>query len=123
MIKVLGRLTSSNVQKVLWTLDEIGLDYERTDLGGAFGGLNEPDYRAMNPNGVIPTVIDGDTVLWESNAIVRYLAARYDDGGLWPTDPAERALTDRWMDWQQTMLLWPWIFVILRDLRRKFQVS
>jgi len=109
MIKVLGRMTSSNVQKVTWTLEELGLGYERTDLGGSFGGLNEPDYRAMNPNSVIPTVIDGDLVLWESNAIVRYFAAKHDDGGLWPSDPGERALADRWMDWQQTVLLGPWV--------------
>ena len=111
MIEVLGRATSSNVQKVLWTLRELGLDHRRRDLGGVHGGLDRPDYRAMNPNGKIPTLIDGDLVLWESNAIVRYLAARYDPGGLWPQDAGARALADRWMDWQQTVLFPPWVAV------------
>jgi len=111
MLKVLGRATSSNVQKVTWTLEELGVPYDREDIGGAFGGNNEPEYRAMNPNGTIPTVIDGDLVLWESNAIVHYLTAKHDDGGLWPSDPGERALADRWMDWQQNSLLSPWINV------------
>ena len=111
MIEVLGRATSSNVQKVLWTLRELGLEYRRCDLGGAFGGLDTPEYRAMNPNGKVPTLIDDDLVLWESNAIVRYLAARYDPGGLWPQDAGDRALADLWMDWQQTVLFPPWVAV------------
>ncbi len=111
MLKVLGRATSSNVQKVMWALEELGIAYDRQDLGGSFGGLDTPEYIAMNPNEVIPTVIDGNLVLWESNAIVRYLAAKYDVGGLWPHDPDRRALVDMWMDWQQSVLLRPWVAV------------
>jgi len=101
-MQVYGRVTSSNVMKVLWTLSELGLTCERIDAGMSFGVVDTPEYRAMNPNGRVPTLIDGDLVLWESNAIVRYLAAKHDAGGLWPEDPAERADLDRWMDWQQT---------------------
>ena len=102
MLKIYGRTTSSNVMKVLWAAGEIGLDFERVDAGLAFGVVDTPEYRAMNPNGRVPTIVDGDLTLWESNAIVRYLTAKHDAGGLWPTDPAVRADVDRWMDWQQT---------------------
>jgi len=101
-MQVYGRVTSSNVMKVLWALGELGLDYERIDAGMSFGVVDTPEYRAMNPNGRVPTLIDGDLVLWESNAIVRYLAAKHSAGDLWPEDPAGRADLDRWMDWQQT---------------------
>jgi glutathione S-transferase len=104
MLKVLGRVNSSNVMKVLWTCGELNIAYDQKDIGGQFGGNDQPDYLAMNPNGVVPTVIDGDFVLWESNAIVRYLTAKHDAGGMWPTDPEVRADLDRWMDWQQTVL-------------------
>ena len=100
MLKIWGRLTSVNVQKVVWCADELGLDYERTDAGGKFGVVNTPEYLAMNPNGLIPVIEDGDFVLWESNAIVRYLAAKHGEGSLWPTDLQMRADADRWMDWQ-----------------------
>ena len=77
MVKVYGRITSSNVMKVLWTLSELGLDYDRVDAGMAYGVVDTPEYRAMNPNGRVPTVQDGELILWESNAIVRYLAAKH----------------------------------------------
>lgn len=99
-----GRITSSNVQKVLLALEELGLAYERREAGGSFGVVDTPEYRAMNPNGLVPTLREGDLVLWELNAIVRYLAARHGAGRLWPEDPAARALSDRWMDWQATSL-------------------
>ncbi|BCP52945.1 glutathione S-transferase [Kaistia sp. 32K] len=99
MLTIWGRNNSSNVKKVLWCAEEIGLAYESIPAGGAFGVTADPAYRAMNPNGLVPTIRDGDIVLWESNAIVRYLAARYADGTLWPRDIAERASADRWMDW------------------------
>ena len=102
MLKIYGRVTSSNVMKVLWAAGELGLEFERIDAGLSFGVVDTPEYRAMNPNGRVPTIVDGDLVLWESNAIVRYLAAKHGAGGLWPTDPAARADVDRWMDWQQT---------------------
>lgn len=107
MLKVLGRSNSSNVQKVLWCLEELGLPYEREDAGGPFGRNRDADYLAMNPNGLIPTVIDGDRVLWESNAILRYLAASYDTGALWEPDPGRRAAGEKWMDWQLSVLAPP----------------
>ena len=104
MLTVWGRTSSVNVQKVMWAVRELGLEHERIDAGGAFGKLDTPEYGAMNPNRKIPTVKDGEVVVWESNACVRYLAARYGAGSLWPEDPARRALSDVWMDWQQTTI-------------------
>lgn len=100
MLKIWGRSNSINVQKVLWCCDELGAPFERVDAGGAFGITREPEYLALNPNGLVPTISDGDLVLWESNAIVRYLAARHGMGTLCPEDLAQRADADRWMDWQ-----------------------
>jgi glutathione S-transferase len=105
MLTVWGRTNSVNVQKVMWAVAELGLEHERIDAGGAFGGLDTPEYGAMNPNRKIPTVRDGDVVVWESNACVRYLAGRYGLGSLCPEDPARRALADAWMDWQLGTLL------------------
>ncbi len=100
MITVYGRATSSNVQAVMWGIGELGLDYERLDYGLDFGGIDTPDYLAMNPHGLVPTIRDGDLVLWESCAILRYLAAKYGDGGaFWPADPAARARVDMWAEW------------------------
>ena len=104
MLKILGRNTSSNVQKVLWCCGELALPFERADLGGPFGGNKEPAYLALNPNGLIPTVDDEGFVLWESNAIVRYLSAKHGTGTLYPSDARVRADADRWMDWQATTL-------------------
>jgi glutathione S-transferase len=105
MLKVWGRTNSINVQKVMWAVGELGLEHERVDAGGKFGGLDTPEYGALNPNRLIPTVQDGDVVVWESNACVRYLGARYGRGSLWPEDPAERAGADMWMDWQISRLM------------------
>jgi glutathione S-transferase len=88
----------------MWTIAELGLEHERRDAGGAFGGLDTPEYKSLNPNSRIPAIDDGGVVVWESNAIVRYLAARYGAGSLWPADPGRRAEADRWMDWQQTTI-------------------
>ena len=97
-----GRATSSNVQMVAWTLSELGLAYQRRDVGGAFGGNTSPDFKAMNPNGLVPVLeIDG-LVLWESAAITRYLAAQYGDETFWPSDPARRAPVDKWAEWIKT---------------------
>ena len=104
MLKIWGRATSSNVQKVTWLLDEIGLAHERIDIGGPFGGNREPSYRALNPNGLVPTLQDGDFTLWESNAICRYLANRESAHTLYPTDFQARADVERWMDWSTSML-------------------
>ncbi len=99
MLTIWGRHNSNNVKKVLWCAEEIGVAYESIPAGGAYGGTSDPTYRAMNPNGLVPTIRDGDFVLWESNAIVRYLAARYAEGTLWSPEVTERASADRWMDW------------------------
>ncbi len=105
MLKILGRNNSSNVQKVLWCCEELGLKYEREDVGGPFGRNRDPEYLALNPNGLVPTIIDGDFVLWESNTIIRYLAAKHGNGTLYPTDLQTRALGERWMDWQLSVVV------------------
>ena len=104
MLKIWGRNNSVNVQKVMWTVAELGLEHERIDVGGAFGRLDTPEYGAMNPNRRIPVVQDGALVVWESNACVRYLAAKYGSGSLWSEDPGARALADMWMDWMGNTL-------------------
>jgi glutathione S-transferase len=106
MLKIWGRNNSVNVQKVLWCCEEMGLKYERIDAGGTFGVVNTPQYRALNPNGLVPTIEDGPFVLWESNAIVRYLTAKHSAGKLWPEDHKVRAEADKWMDWQISVF-WP----------------
>jgi glutathione S-transferase len=102
MLRIWGRLSSVNVQKVVWCADELGLAYERNDAGGAFGVVQTPAYLKLNPNGLVPVIEDDGFVLYESNAIVRYLAARHAEGSLWPRDLQLRADADRWMDWQAT---------------------
>ena len=104
MLKVWGRTTSGNVQKVMWTIGELGLPHQRIDVGREFGGLDTDEYGALNPNRRIPTLEDGDVIVWESNVIVRYLSAKFGPGTLWPSDPGTRAAADQWMDWQQTTL-------------------
>ncbi|MBN6150885.1 glutathione S-transferase [Xanthomonas sp. AmX2] len=99
MLKIWGRHNSSNVRKVLWCAEEIGIAYASIEAGGAFGGTDDPEYRAMNPNGLVPAIEDHGLPLWESNTIVRYLSARYALGTLYPEDPAERARGEKWMDW------------------------
>jgi glutathione S-transferase len=102
VIKIWGRNTSSNVQKAMWAIGELKLPHQRIDIGGPFGMNKEPKYLAMNPNGLVPTLEEEDGfLLWESNSVVRYLAARHDkDGALEPKDLRERANASKWMDWQ-----------------------
>jgi glutathione S-transferase len=100
MLKIWGRTTSSNVQKVLWCCAEIEIPYERVDWGGPFGGNDDPEYRRMNPNGRVPTVEDDGLVIWESNTICRYLCATRGGERLYPKDPRARTHVERWMDWQ-----------------------
>ena len=104
MLRVWGRKSSFNVQKVMWLLGELGLAHERIDAGSAFGGLDTPEFLAMNPHGRIPVIDDGEAIVWESHAILRYLAARHGAGKFWSDDPAARAQVDGWMDWSQTAL-------------------
>lgn len=104
MIKIWGRTDSSNVQKVLWCCGELELAYERVDLGGKFGGNKENAYLQLNPNGLVPTLQDGEFILWESNSIMRYLVEKYGLGQLLPPTLERRADANRWMDWQLTTL-------------------
>ncbi|MGH7022797.1 MAG: glutathione S-transferase family protein [Caulobacteraceae bacterium] len=104
MPRLWGRGSSINVQKVLWTLGEIGVPFEHIEVGGRFGGLHSSAFRALNPNQRIPVIEDGGVAIWESHAIVRYLCARYSPGQLWPVEPAARARSDQWMEWCATTL-------------------
>jgi glutathione S-transferase len=99
MIKLWGRVNSVNVKKALWCLDELGLPYERTDAGMQHGIVNTPEYRGMNPNGLVPTLEENGFILWESHSIVRYLSAKFGKGVLWPMDERRRAVANQWMDW------------------------
>jgi glutathione S-transferase len=105
MITVWGRQNSINVQKVMWTVGELRLEHERINAGGQFGKLDTEAYGKLNPNRRVPVLVDGDVVLWESNTIVRYLAARHAAGALWPEHPALRARSERWMDWEVGTLI------------------
>jgi len=102
MLTIWGRVNSINVQKVLWTTLELSLPFTRIDAGGSFGVTDTDAYQRLNPNRTVPTIDDDGFVLWESNAIARYLAARHGAGQLWPGDLRRRAEVDRWMDWQTT---------------------
>jgi len=101
MITVWGRRNSVNVQKVLWALEELGVAYARENVGGSFGGNRDPDFLAMNPMGLVPVIRDGDVTMFESNAIVRYLAARYGSGMLRPASHKNLAMAEQWMEWTQ----------------------
>ena len=100
MLKLLGKASSINVRKVLWTCHELGLDYLREDYGSGFQSTETPEFKALNPNAMVPVLIDGDFVLWESNVICRYLAAREGREDLISADIKTRALAEQWMDWQ-----------------------
>jgi glutathione S-transferase len=102
MLKIWGRTNSVNVKKALWCLEELGLKYQRIDAGMQYGVVNTPEYRRMNPTGLVPTIDDDGFVLWESHSIVRYLCAKHSAGTLWPTDLRTRADAERWMDWAFT---------------------
>lgn len=119
MRKLWGRASSSNVMKVLWTLDELGLDYERIDAGGAFGKTKDPAYRAMNPMGLVPTLEEEDGwSLWESNAIARYLCNQYaPSGSLYPAEPHARAKVETWMDWTLGHVTSPMVTIFFTHIR------
>ncbi|WP_342619029.1 glutathione S-transferase [Rhodoferax sp. GW822-FHT02A01] len=102
MLHIWGRLSSLNVRKVVWAAQEVGVPFQRTDAGLSYGVVRTPEYRSMNPNSEVPTIQDGDLVLWESNVIVRYLCAKHANGTLYPQDLTARFDAERWMDWQQT---------------------
>lgn len=119
MMQIWGRANSSNVMKLLWLCDELGVPFERIDAGGAFGRTHEPGYLAMNPNARVPTLVEPDGfTLWESNAICRYICAtRAPDGPLYPADPRARAEIERWMDWQLAHITPPMTTVFFTHVR------
>ena len=118
MLTIYGRVNSVNVQKVLWCLAELELDYTRIDAGLEHGKNTEPWYLALNPNGKVPLYQDGSFTLWESNTIVRYLAAKHGHGGLCPASLETRALAERWMDWQLSTLVGP-VSIVFQNLIRR----
>jgi len=99
MLKIWGRVNSVNVKKAMWCIEELALPVERVDAGLAYGVVNTPEYRRMNPNGLVPTMEEDGFVLWESHSIVRHLAAKYGKGVLWSMDEQTRAVSNQWMDW------------------------
>jgi glutathione S-transferase len=118
VLKIYGTRMSSNVQKVLWCCGELGLAFERIEIGQAFGGNRTPAYLELNPNGLMPTIDEDGFILWESNVIVRYLSAKYGMGSLCPADLAQRADCERWMDWQQTSIV-PYMGVAFRAMLKQ----
>ena len=110
-ITLWGRTSSGNVQKTLWALHELELPFTHRLVGGGHGGLDEPSFRAMNPNGLVPVLQDGDLTIWESHATLRYLAAAYGQNSLWREDARERAIVDQWTDWVATTYQPAWISV------------
>jgi glutathione S-transferase len=104
MLRIWGRRSAFNVQKVMWLIGELGLEHDSIEAGGSFGGLDTPDFLRMNPQGRIPVIDDGGMIVWESHAIIRYLAARYGAGRYWPKDVGLRSYADRWMDWSLATL-------------------
>ena len=112
MLRVLGRATSGNVQKVLFLLEELGVPYSREDYGRQFNNTADAAYLSLNPNGKVPTLVDGDTVIWESNTILRYLASKH-KSALYPTDLAQRTQVERWMDWMLASLNPPYLGIFM----------
>lgn len=108
MLRLLGRATSGNVQKVMFLLEEMGVPYQREDYGRQFNNTGG-DYLKLNPNAKVPTLVDGDTVVWESNSIMRYIANKHGGGKLYPADPAARSQVERWMDWLLSSLYNPYL--------------
>jgi glutathione S-transferase len=104
MLQIWGRANSINVQKVMWAVSELGLEHVRHDAGGRAGGLDTPEFGAMNPHRTIPVIDDDGVIVWESGAIIRYLSAKYGASDFWPEDPAERARIDQWAEWASTTL-------------------
>ena len=103
-LKIWGRISSINVKKVVWTAQELGLNFDRHEAGGVHGVVKTPAYVALNPNSQIPVMEDADYVLWESNVITRYLCAKHSPGNLYPSDLQQLFNAERWMEWQQTMI-------------------
>ena len=118
MLQILGKSTSINVRKVLWLCEELGLAYELQQWGAGHRSTGTPEFRALNPNAMVPVIKDGSFVLWESNAICRYLAAAHSEAGLLPANLQERAVVEQWMDWQATELNNSWRYAFMSLVRR-----
>ena len=119
MMIVHGRATSANVQLVMWAIGELGLEHERRDVGGAFGGTTTPEFLAMNPNALVPVLQDGNVTMFESAAILRYLGARYGDEGFWPPDPGRRGRLDQWAEWAKITLGTQMITLFVQMIRTR----
>ena len=117
MITLYGRRSSCNVQKAMWVLRELDVAYQHVELGGDFGGLDTPEFLALNPHGRVPVLRDDEVAIAESDAIVRYVAARYGEGVLWSADAAARAVVDQWLAWAAASLQPPWIELFWRSVR------
>ncbi|MCD9030217.1 glutathione S-transferase [Luteimonas sp. Y-2-2-4F] len=118
MLEVLGKRSSINVRKVLWTCAELDLPFVQEDWGSGFRSTDSDAFRALNPNALVPVIRDGDFVLWESNSIVRYLANRYGGDALYPREARARARTDQWLDWQASDLNGAWRYAFMHHVRR-----
>jgi len=117
VVRILGKASSINVRKVLWTATELGVAFEREDWGSGFRSTQDPAFLALNPNAMVPVLVDGDAVLWESNTICRYLATRYGDGKMLPREATIRAYVEQWMDWQATELNNAWRYAFMGLVR------
>ncbi|MFK3799999.1 glutathione S-transferase family protein [Pseudomonas sp. NPDC088444] len=118
MLRILGKASSINVRKVLWACTEVGLPFQREDWGSGFQPTHVPEFLALNPNAMVPVIQDGDFTLWESNTILRYLASRYGEAGLYPVDPQARARVDQWIDWQASDLNKSWSYAFMALVRQ-----
>lgn len=121
MLRILGKASSINVRKVLWTCAELDLGFELEEWGSGFKPTNSPEFLALNPNAMVPVIRDGDFTLWESNTIIRYLTSRYGDGSLYPTGARERAIIDQWIDWQASDLNSAWRYPFMSLVRQSPQ--
>lgn len=113
MLKILGKASSINVRKVLWTCTELGIAFDREDWGAGFQSTSQPGFTALNPNAMVPVIVDDGFVLWESNTICRYLCNKTQDGALLPSAPQARARVEQWMDWQATELNNAWRYAFM----------
>ena len=117
-LKILGKASSINVRKVLWTCDELGVSYEREDWGSGFASTHSPEFLKLNPNAQVPVIIDDAGVLWESNTICRYLVGKHRNAELLPHEPAARARVEQWMDWQSAELNRSWSYAFTALVRK-----
>ncbi|MCV4282944.1 glutathione S-transferase family protein [Pseudomonas capsici] len=118
MLRILGKASSINVRKVLWACTETERSFEQEDWGSGFRATDTPEFMSLNPNAMVPVILEDDFVLWESNTIIRYLAAAHPDEGFYPSQPRARARIDQWIDWQATDLNKSWTYAFMSLVRR-----